>query len=144
VDGLVLATKRDWNGLSPAYQKRLKRNGITKRQYESGANLAKARGHAETPEHPEDVIRQPTKYQKYRGTLVRLQDEVILKKERLFGNRLRFNRERAEKYIRNGARDVPVPGIRDLRRALEMSDEDIEEAISQRESDDTMHFWWYH
>lgn len=37
--------RRGWDSLSPAYRNRLKRNGITRRAYESGASLEKARGH---------------------------------------------------------------------------------------------------
>lgn len=34
-----------WQKLSPAYQKRLERNGITRRMWEDGADLRAARGH---------------------------------------------------------------------------------------------------
>ena len=51
-------TARDWNALTPAYRKRLQGAGITREQYESGADLRKARGKgfkAPTPSgFPED------------------------------------------------------------------------------------------
>lgn len=37
--------KRNWANLSPTYRKRLERGGITKKAYNSGANLQIARGH---------------------------------------------------------------------------------------------------
>lgn len=38
-------SRRDWNALSDAYRKRLVGAGVTREQYESGADLRKARGH---------------------------------------------------------------------------------------------------
>ena len=42
---------RDWSALTPAYRARLERSGISRRDYESGASVQAARGHATTPEH---------------------------------------------------------------------------------------------
>lgn len=39
--------RQTWEQLTPVYRARLERNGITKEQHESGASLAKARGHDE-------------------------------------------------------------------------------------------------
>jgi hypothetical protein len=39
-----------WEDLSPNYRKRLQRQGISQSDYESGASLAKARGHRTTEE----------------------------------------------------------------------------------------------
>ena len=41
-----MASRRDWDALSPAYRRRLESGGITRSSYESGVPLAKARGHA--------------------------------------------------------------------------------------------------
>jgi hypothetical protein len=47
-----MATKRKgWESLSDSYRKRLTRSGISKSEYQSGKSIAKARGHAATPEH---------------------------------------------------------------------------------------------
>ena len=55
-----------WDALSPAYRARLERNGVTRQSYTSGAKLAKARGHAKTPEHGvKDAARNPAKYKDY-------------------------------------------------------------------------------
>lgn len=57
--------RRAWDTLSESYRKRLKGAGVTRRQYESGKSLAKARGHARTPEHPERARKHPEKYREY-------------------------------------------------------------------------------
>ena len=46
---VTMPRKRNWDSLSPTYQNRLKRNGITKTSYNKGADLSKARGHAKAP-----------------------------------------------------------------------------------------------
>lgn len=59
-------SRKGWQQLSPGYRNRLTKAGITKSQYESGASLAKARGHSETPEHGlREAVRNPRKYRKY-------------------------------------------------------------------------------
>jgi hypothetical protein len=59
-------SRKGWQQLSPGYRTRLQKNGITKSQYESGASIAKARGHQATPEHGiREAIRNPRKYRKY-------------------------------------------------------------------------------
>lgn len=58
--------KRDWLSLSPKYKARLERSGVTAEAYESGtANLRAARGHAATPEHPQQAFRRPDLYPRY-------------------------------------------------------------------------------
>lgn len=48
-----MAKRRDWaNVKSETYRKRLERAGITREEYEAGAPLPAARGHATTPERP--------------------------------------------------------------------------------------------
>jgi hypothetical protein len=59
-------SRKGWSELSPGYRTRLSKAGITKRQYDSGASLAKARGHAETPEHGiREALRKPARFRKY-------------------------------------------------------------------------------
>lgn len=48
-----------WDNLSANYQARLLRGGVSRNQYESGASLRKARGHAKTPEHPGQGASRP-------------------------------------------------------------------------------------
>lgn len=42
--------RKGWGQLSSAYRERLERGGISRSSYESGASLARARGHGSTPE----------------------------------------------------------------------------------------------
>ena len=39
-------TRTGWSKLSPDYKKRLQRNGVNRKQWESGADLRKSRGHS--------------------------------------------------------------------------------------------------
>ncbi len=57
--------RQTWNLLSANYRQRLEKAGINKQSYEQGVSLAKARGHAKTPEHPERAFKQPAKYPEY-------------------------------------------------------------------------------
>lgn len=56
-----------WDALSPAYRKRLERNGVSREQYLRGNRLGSARGHSQTPERPERATRNPQRYQQYLG-----------------------------------------------------------------------------
>jgi hypothetical protein len=46
-----------WEALTEAYRKRLTRAGISKAAYERGESVQAARGHAHTPEHPEEAYK---------------------------------------------------------------------------------------
>lgn len=138
-----MARRRVWSSLSPAYQARLKRAGITKRKYESGASLSAARGHSKTPEHPRDAARKPEKYPEYVEKAKGLQKEVegkrtrtaeFLKeiianrKEILWGATHKYNPLRARENIFRKV-DSPdgvqkVPGVRVLKMLAEASDDE--------------------
>jgi len=47
------------DSLTPAYRRRLERGGVTRKEYESGASLSGARGHAATPERPTRADNKP-------------------------------------------------------------------------------------
>jgi hypothetical protein len=57
--------RKGWDALSPNVRKRYERAGITKRRYEYGEPLAKARGHATTPERPARADETPDRYRDY-------------------------------------------------------------------------------
>ncbi|MER5542464.1 hypothetical protein ABT072_08395 [Streptomyces sp. NPDC002589] len=61
-----MAQRRDWSALSAGYRARLEKSGIDRAAYESGASLKSARGHRETPEHPEEAARRPADFSAYR------------------------------------------------------------------------------
>jgi len=127
-----MANRRVWSALSQSYQTRLLRNGITQQAYESGASVTAARGHKETPEHPEDAIRNPDKYKNYRKRLKALQQEVNRRKEEIWGNRHKWNDRRAkENVLRGTPPDFKKPGIKALKKAMEASDEQWEVYVAQ-------------
>lgn len=49
--------RKGWSELSASYRGRLVSGGVTRRQYEAGASLKKARGHSLTPERPLRVVK---------------------------------------------------------------------------------------
>lgn len=51
--------QRDWSGLAAGTQHRYEQAGISRSEYESGASLRSARGHAATPEHPGTGANRP-------------------------------------------------------------------------------------
>ncbi len=60
-----MTARREWSTLSAAYRGRLERAGISRPVYESGAPLARARGHVATPERPARAERNAAVYSKY-------------------------------------------------------------------------------
>lgn len=61
----MASSRKGWDQLTPAYRKRLGNAGISARDYNNGASLTRARGHATTPERPERATRNPAKYGDY-------------------------------------------------------------------------------
>lgn len=111
--------KRDWNSLSPGYQKRLKGAGITKRQYESGASLQKARGHSQTPEHPERAgptppPGTPDKYKRYRDKIKNAVQYVQDFKKEKWGTRPKWNEKRSLMNVRKDPETGKMRGVKDL------------------------------
>ena len=123
-----MAKRRVWSSLSPAYQARLSRAGITQTSYESGVSLRKARGHSETPEHPEEAIRQPSKYQRYRQNVASLQHQVWDRKQRLFDTSYKWHEQRAKenvfRKVPKPEENMPVLGARAMRKMLAASDDE--------------------
>jgi hypothetical protein len=146
-----MAKRRAWNALSSSYQARLVRGGITKDAYESGASLSKARGHANTPEHPEDAIKQPSRYQKYRAKLKPLQQQVWTRKENLFERNFKWHEGRAREWVKSPS-SGRQPGIRIMKQFLAMSDDEIYQKASDAGKDynmgygieDDWYFLFYH
>lgn len=81
--------RRQWSLLSENYQRRLLGAGISREDYEDGANLKKARGHSKTPENKRERVKK-------------LAEKLFQKKERIWGDRLKWDGERAKKVILRG------------------------------------------
>lgn len=146
-----MAKARVWNSLSSAYRARLLRSGITQETYEAGASLKKARGHSQTPEHPSEAIKQPSKYQRYRLKAKSLQQQVFERKQRLWDSRFKYHDVRSRRYVFTGEADVKVPGVRKMIEILAKSDDEweqlvYEQALSDNAGglDDDWRFLFYH
>lgn len=81
--------RRIWSQLSEGYQKRLRGAGISPSAYEGGVNLKKARGHSKTPENKRERVKK-------------LAEELFQKKQRIWGDRLKWDGERAKNIILRG------------------------------------------
>lgn len=88
--------QRNWENLSPAYQHRLERSGITRSDYESGVSLASARGHGATPEHPHAGKGQE-RYREYHERRNRLERHMVELKRQKFGSAPRWSESGAMK-----------------------------------------------
>lgn len=127
--------RKGWNSLSPSYRARIEKAGLTQKDYEAGASLSKARGHANTPENPRSY--DPQKYQKYNTVRNQLISQVEQRKEQLFGDRARWSKTRSDRAIRE-----KPPSLAQMRWALQASDQEIVDAI--REDPETWQFLTYH
>lgn len=111
-----MARVRNWDALSLAYRNRLLNGGITRAQYEAGASLKRARGHENTPEHPERAPGE--EYRKYRDRRNKLVDQVQELKRQEFGNRVKWNDSRSRKYVAVDPGTGKPRGIRELKAIL--------------------------
>lgn len=149
-----MAKRRVWAALSSDYRTRLMRSGITQDTYEAGISLKKARGHSETPEHPIEAIKQPSKYQKYRNKMGRLQQKVWERKQGLWEREFKWNGGRARRYVMTGDKkeNVKQPGVIKMQQMLDMTEDELYEAVSEQakrdaadpSGDDDWRFLFYH
>jgi hypothetical protein len=123
--------RRNWDALSPAYRTRLERGGITKRQYEAGAKLSGARGHAETPEHPRDLQRRANreKYQKYKAKRERLVNRIHQAKVEAYDGQPEWDSESSRKNVNRDPETGKQRGTRELQKIADIIEE-AEEAGS--------------
>ena len=122
---------KSWDNLSSAYRARLARAGITKRDYETNspelrAKRKAARGHATTPERPERAQRNPAKYATYLATRDQLQQQVIARKARLFGDRVRYNSGRSKTNVSKYR-----PSMANMRRFLAVDYSRIDDFLDE-------------
>jgi hypothetical protein len=109
--------RKGWERLTDAYRRRLERGGVTRTQYEQGVSLSKARGHAQTPEHPQQI--DLTKHQKYVNTRKQLMAELQRRMHTIFPA---FN-----DYLNDTEHVRYVhPNITFLRRMLKKNDNELE------------------
>lgn len=122
---------KNWNDLSNDYRARLRRAGITKREYESNskaltAKRQAARGHKSTPEHPERAAKNPTKYALYIATRRDLEQQVVQRKLRLFGDRIRVHPGRSKANVAKYR-----PTVTNMRRFLAIPERQIDDFLQR-------------
>lgn len=137
-----MAERKPWASLSPTYQERLARKGITPEMHAAGESIRAARGHAKTPEHPIEAERHPEKFRDYFGERRRLVLQVARIKARMFGAEHKFNSRRSQDIVNMGWEGNHVPSNAMLRWAIDASQYDIEEALTS--GDEEYSFLWYH
>lgn len=118
--------RRQWSLLSEGYQRRLLGAGISREDYEDGANLKAARGHSKTPENKRERVKK-------------LAQKLFEKKQRLRGDRLKWNGENAKRIILQGAgkgedRVKPL-GESELLFLTGMSDEEFDDFLVDTDFD---------
>lgn len=137
--------RKAWKDLSANQRRRYEKAGITPAQHRAGVSLTAARGHAHTPERPnrERGQKQYARYRERQSERKRLADELKDRKERLFGDRMRFgpgsrvgkafNRRNSDKYVNRNPQTEKPPPLTLLRRIAAMTDDEIEEIVDSGE-----------
>lgn len=139
-----MAARKAWRELSAAYRKRLERKGVTAKNYNTpkGAALRQAaRGHGKTPEHPERARKQPAKYREYISRRTDDLRQVIARKERLFGDRIKYRQRGNENSVSKNPQTSEPPRLDYMRRFLRMTSDEVD-LIDW--SDDEWGFLFYH
>jgi hypothetical protein len=139
---------RNWDALSGAYRRRLEKAGVTRKAYESGSSLAKARGHARTPERPEraEQPRNKEKYKEYRQRRATLIGKVNAKKDQLFSSSRKYSGKRSKDLSETGpSSGGKPPSIKNMRKFLDLSYEEFEADYAEWWDDvDEWGFLYYH
>ena len=137
-----MAKRKPWASLSPEYQDRLARKGITPQIHAAGGSIRAARGHANTPEHPADAEKKPEKFKDYFGKRRELVLKVARRKAQLWGDSHKFNRKRSQDIVNMGWNGTNVPSNAKLQWAIDADESDLMDAIES--GDEEYSFLWYH
>jgi hypothetical protein len=122
---------KTWDELKPDYRARLRSHGITKRDYETNSAKLRSqrqaiRGHGKTPEHPERAAKNPTKFAVYIATRRDLEQQVIQRKLRLFGDRIRVHSGRSKANVAKYR-----PTVTNMRRFLAVPERQIDDFLQR-------------
>jgi hypothetical protein len=140
----VAGQRRAWSSLSNGYRARLLRSGISQEDYERGASLKAARGHAHTPEKPAEYAKHPSRFQAYAQKRRSYTERIVEMKRLIYSERLRYNEGRSVQYVRRGGGDVLPPTVEQLRFLSNMTLEEFEDFAYEHKEDDDWRFLWYH
>lgn len=122
--------RKGWDSLTSDYRKRLESNGISKKDYESGKSIAKARGHGHTPERPHKFDRKNPQYAPYVQQQNSLLKRVEIRKFELWSTYPKWNPIRSSQNLRR----YP-PSLELMRWALSASEEELISAIRENPED---------
>lgn len=140
------ASGRNWNALSDSYRQRLERAGVDRRDYERGASLAGARGHAETPERPSQA--SPERYVDYFNRREKLINSIQAMKRELYGSKDSFNAKRSREAVDKNPKTGKSRTLKELKRAerkiAEMIDGEEPEEFYDEPEDFDDDFLFYH
>jgi len=136
-----MATRKPWASLSVSYRERLARKGITPQAHKAGETLSEARGHARTPEHPSEGIKDAARFRDWFATHRQLARRVAQRKAHIWGDSHKFRRYASSQLAEKGINGKP-PSNALLRWALEASSEELE--LAAESGDEDYAFLWYH
>lgn len=122
--------RKGWTALSSGYRARLEKAGISRKDYESGTSIKKARGHENTPER--HTVYDKNEFPQYHAKRQSLADKLLEKKVRIWGDRATEERSRA------ALRRYP-PTVAQMKQALAMDDEDLMDAFFESPAE----FSWF-
>lgn len=127
--------RKGWQSLSPGYRARLEKAGISQGDYDGGQSLQSARGHKNTPESPRSY--DPNKYTKYHQERTKLERDLAAKLDQVFGHSPSWSASKSNHNIREHP-----PSLKQIRWALNASEEELLDAI--REDTSQTEYRWLH
>jgi hypothetical protein len=139
--------RKGWDSLSAGYRKRLERSGISKRDYQNGVSLSRARGHEKTPERPERAYKgkNAARYGEYREK--RRQKRPVGKwiKSDWVSSAIDHTRNQLShlRYYNHNTviNNAEKKTISQLQRTVTMTTEDLQAAARPQIPGNV---WWYH
>lgn len=134
---------RNWNALSSGYRERLERHGIGRRDYERGASVQSARGHATTPERPSQA--SPERHPEYFSRRQELINSIAADKRTLFGSKESFNAKRSREAVEKFAKSHSLKELAEkAAKIAAMVDGSYDEEDYYDEGDDYDDDWLYY
>jgi len=108
----------------------------------AGESIRAARGHANTPEHPQEAENRPRDFGDYMSNRRTLSVRVAQMKRQMFGDEHKFNPRRSANVVGKGWDGHHAPSNALLQWALDASHDEIMDAITS--GDEDYSFLWYH
>lgn len=136
-----MADRKPWSELSESYRDRLSRKGITPQMHAAGESIRAARGHAKTPEHPQEGLKEPEKFRDWFNERQKLIAIVQKRKAKMFRGSNKYNARNARKYVSEGANNNP-PSMKLLRWAATADESELMEDMTS--GDEDYSFLFYH